>query len=154
MAGSQDPSDNPVAINVVPMVDVIFCLCVFFMCSFQFRQREGRLSSWLPMDKGAGPGAKVASLEEIRVALTWDPERAVAVRRLGARVYAQDQDLEDAIRGSRAAWAAAGQPRAPVIVDGATGCPWQEVVRVMNSIRRLGITEVELAMGPVPRAPR
>ena len=26
MAGSQDPNENPVAINVVPMVDVIFCL--------------------------------------------------------------------------------------------------------------------------------
>ena len=28
MAGSQDRDDNPVAINVVPMVDVTFCLCV------------------------------------------------------------------------------------------------------------------------------
>ena len=52
MAGSQDPNDNPVAINVVPMVDVIFCLCVFFMCSMKFKEMEGKFDSWLPKDKG------------------------------------------------------------------------------------------------------
>ena len=26
--------DNPVSLNVAPMVDIIFCLCIFFMCSF------------------------------------------------------------------------------------------------------------------------
>jgi biopolymer transport protein ExbD len=29
MASAGDPRDNPLALNVVPMVDVIFCLCVF-----------------------------------------------------------------------------------------------------------------------------
>ena len=45
MAGGGDQADNPVAINVVPMVDVIFCLCVFFMCSFKFKQLEGNWRS-------------------------------------------------------------------------------------------------------------
>jgi len=40
--------DNPVAINVTAMVDVIFCLCVFFMCSLHFRQVEGKFETWLP----------------------------------------------------------------------------------------------------------
>ena len=41
MAGGGEAEDNPVNINVVPMVDVIFCLCVFFMCSFKIKQLEG-----------------------------------------------------------------------------------------------------------------
>ena len=54
MGGSQnigEASDNPVEINVTAMVDVIFCLCIFFMCSFHFKQLEGKIDTWLP-----GPG--------------------------------------------------------------------------------------------------
>ena len=55
MAGTQnigESSDNPVAVNVVAMVDVIFCLCIFFMCSFHFKQIEGKIDSHLPKDRG------------------------------------------------------------------------------------------------------
>jgi biopolymer transport protein ExbD len=54
MAGSQDPNENPVAINVVPMVDVIFCLCVCFMCSFKFKQIEGKFDRGCPRTRASG----------------------------------------------------------------------------------------------------
>ena len=38
MAGSSSPEDNPVGINVTALVDVIFCHCLFFMCSLHFKQ--------------------------------------------------------------------------------------------------------------------
>ena len=47
-----EESDNPVEINVTAMVDVIFCLCIFFMCSFHFKQLEGKIETWLPKDRG------------------------------------------------------------------------------------------------------
>ena len=47
-----EASDNPVEINVTAMVDVIFCLCIFFMCSFHFKQLEGKIDTWLPKDRG------------------------------------------------------------------------------------------------------
>ena len=73
MGGSQnigEASDNPVEINVTAMVDVIFCLCIFFMCSFHFKQLEGRVDAWLPKDdhgnqQGHPSGPLI--LEEIRV---------------------------------------------------------------------------------------
>lgn len=149
MAASQDPNDNPVAINVVPMVDVIFCLCVFFMCSFHFKQIEGALRSWLPRDKGMGPGL-AAGPEEVRVALEWDAQRAVAVRRLGNRAYADDREFEQALRETHAAAQRHGRS-VPVIVDGAGACPWDAVVQVLNLTRRIGIGDVELAMAPPVR---
>ena len=33
-----ESEENPVAINVTLLVDIIFCLCVFFMISFKFKQ--------------------------------------------------------------------------------------------------------------------
>src|SRR5215470_12761580 len=99
MAGSQDPQENPVAINVVPMVDVIFCLCVFFMCSFHFKQLEGKFDSWLPLERGGfTPIVDDKLLEEIRVALFWDPQHDRVVRQLGTRRLADDAELQAMLR--------------------------------------------------------
>ena len=85
MAGSQnigESSDNPVAINVTAMVDVIFCLCLFFMCSFQFKQLEGKIESWLPKDRGMNTFDTGRPLirEEIRVRMAWIPESSTTTR--------------------------------------------------------------------------
>src|SRR5258707_14442193 len=96
MAGGSDASDNPVAINVVPMVDVIFCLCVFFMCSMKFKQVEGKFDSWLPKDKGAG--GRAHEPDETRIAMFWDADRQAARRQFGARLVAGDGELRALVR--------------------------------------------------------
>src|SRR3982074_1377177 len=82
-----EASDNPVEINVTAMVDVIFCLCIFFMCSFHFKQLEGKIDSWLPQAKGpnAAPIHLKPVLEEIRIFMRWDPSTGVTVRKVGSR---------------------------------------------------------------------
>ena len=57
MAGGGNQEENPVAINVVAMVDIIFCLCLFFMCSLKFKPLDAKFDSWLPKDKGGAPSA-------------------------------------------------------------------------------------------------
>jgi len=148
MAGSQDPNENPVAINVVPMVDVIFCLCVFFMCSFKFKAIEGKFDSWLPRDKGLGdPAALPSVLEEIRVALFWDPARERVVRQLGARRIADDAELGTMLHDARADWERAGRTAIPVTIDAAGPVPWREVIDVMNLCKRERIDRIEFAYG-------
>src|SRR2546429_9984003 len=95
MAGSQDASDNPVAINVVPLVDIIFCLCVFFMCSFKFRQLEGKFETWLPKNEGPPerPNDPIVPPSEIRVALLWDEAKQTVSRRFGVRTIDADHEL-------------------------------------------------------------
>ena len=65
MAGTAD-GDNPVAVNVVPMVDVLFCLCVFFLCSLRTVELGGKFDTWLPMPRAGGLPWTV-SPPEIRV---------------------------------------------------------------------------------------
>lgn len=152
MAGSpgseQDPDENPVAINVVPMVDVIFCLCVFFMCSFKFKQLEGKFDSWLPKDRGRSGPISVALLDEIRVALFWDPARERVVRQLGTRRIADDAELEALLRAARTDWERIGHAAIPVTIDAAAPVPWREVVDVMNLCKRERIDRIEFAYGP------
>jgi biopolymer transport protein ExbD len=145
MAGSQDQDENPVAINVVPMVDVIFCLCVFFMCSFKFKQLEGKFDSWLPKD--CGPSGAAVLIDEIRVALSWDPATDRVVRQFGTRRIGDDAELQSMIRAARADWTRLGRPAVPVTIDAAGAVPWKEVVDVMNLCKRERIDQIEFAYG-------
>ena len=73
MGGGGSSEDNPVSLNVTAMVDIIFCLCLFFMCSFHFKQLQGKIDSWLPKDVGVNAGQPDNTLlEEIRVVITND----------------------------------------------------------------------------------
>ena len=147
MAGGGDASDNPVAINVVPMVDVIFCLCVFFMCSFKFKQLEGKFDSWLPKNKGM-EGTPV-EIQEIRVAMFWDAENQKVRRQYGARTVDDDAELESLIRGAYDDFKLKGRPETPVIVDGDPRIPWDAVIKVVNMCKKIPIDNIEFALGKV-----
>src|SRR5437867_8527473 len=100
MAGSSSPEDNPVGINVTALVDVIFCLCLFFMCSLHFKQLEGKVEAWLPKDKGPRPGEVIKPmLEEIRIFLRWDPDTGKTLRKVGHRSpVSSDEELAQTLR--------------------------------------------------------
>ena len=86
-----ESEDNPVNINVTPLVDIIFCLCVFFMISFKFKQLEGKFDSWLPKGKGSEGMPLNAVIQEVRVALLWDDEAQATVRKYGTRIVPDDR---------------------------------------------------------------
>jgi biopolymer transport protein ExbD len=147
MAGSQDPNENPVAINVVPMVDVIFCLCVFFMCSFKFKQIEGKFDSWLPKNKGLGEMAPGDVIQEIRVAMFWDEANQQTLRQLGSRKIKNDEELQSLIRQGFDDAVRTGQADIPVTVDADARVPWKDVMNVVNLCKREKIEKIEFAFG-------
>lgn len=148
MAGSQDQKENPVAINVVPMVDVIFCLCIFFMCSFKFKEIEGKFDSWLPRNKGAdAPMSEKDVIEELRIAVFYDPTTSTVVRQLGQRKVESDDELQTLIRQGHEDYIRLNKPDTPVIIDADARVPWREVVNIMNLIKREKIDKIEFAMG-------
>jgi len=151
MAGSQDPSDNPVAINVVPLVDIIFCLCVFFMCSFKFRQLEGKFETWLPKTEGhESPAEPTTVLTEMRVAILWDPATSTVARKFGARTLNDDVDLAKAIVEARDSWSEHGRPDAPLTIDADVRVPWEVVTNVVNLAKRARIEHIQFALGAAP----
>jgi biopolymer transport protein ExbD len=150
MAGSQnigESSDNPVAINVTAMVDVIFCLCIFFMCSFHFKQLEGKIESWLPRGSAGGPAAADKSpLEDIRVVLTWDAGRGVTSRQVGNRPpVTSDEELMRIVLSMAADYKKVGREDFPVQVQSGRDVPWQDVVHVLDILKRRGLERIEFA---------
>jgi len=147
MAGSQDPNENPVAINVVPMVDVIFCLCVFFMCSFKFKQIEGKFDSWLPKDKGLGAMSASDVIKEIRVAMFWDEGTQTTTRQLGSRRVQNDDELQRLIREGHDDAVRTGNPDIPITIDADARVPWKDVINVVNLCKREKLEKIEFAFG-------
>ena len=153
MAGAQSEEDNPVSINVVAMVDVIFCLCLFYMCSFKFKQLEGKFDSWLPKGKGVGGvGADSSILEEVRVAMFWDAENQKTVRQMKNRRVNSDEELATLIKEAHDDWVARNKPDAPVTIDAEARVPWNDVITVMNICKRNKIDNIEFALGAPPPA--
>ncbi len=152
MAGGGEAEDNPVNLNVVAMVDIIFCLCIFFMCSFKFKQLEGKFQSWLPKDKGSGATSDPGEIKEIRIAMLWNAERQTPVRMFGHKTVAEGPEgileLENLIRGAHEDWTRKGNPDVPLIIDGDFGLPWEEVMSVVNIGKKLEMKNIEFAMGP------
>ncbi|MCK6447964.1 MAG: biopolymer transporter ExbD [Planctomycetes bacterium] len=149
MAGASigDGDDNPVAINVTPLIDVIFCLCVFFMCSFRFKQLEGKFDTWLPKNKGA-EGMPVGSvIEEVRVALFWNEAKQQVERKIGRRIVPEDSELQQLIADSFADYKKLGKDDIGLTIDADTAVPWDAVVRVINLSKRVGVQKIEFALG-------
>ena len=66
----RDPEETkPDALNMTPMIDIVFQLLIFFMLSMHFKEVEGKLLSQLPKNKG--PDSRPAPFDprEVRVVL-------------------------------------------------------------------------------------
>ena len=150
MAGSQnigEASDNPVSINVTAMVDVIFCLCIFFMCSFHFKQLQGKIDTWLPKDRGIFQGAAgEIQKEEICVVLRLDSGSGMVIRKLrGQPPVADDQGLMAAVLQIAEGYKQAGNTKFPLTIDATPDVPWDDVVHVMDLCKRNNIERIEFA---------
>ena len=148
MGGSQnigEESDNPVEINVTAMVDVIFCLCIFFMCSFHFKQLEGKIDAWMPKDKGPNPLTEQIKvpLEEIRVFLRWDPARNATTRKVGRNDVSTDADLLSAVLAQKGDYERAGKTVFPILIDATPDVPWSDVVHALDLFKGERLTNIE-----------
>jgi biopolymer transport protein ExbD len=131
-----EESDNPVEINATAMVDVTLCLCAFFMCTFQWKQLEGKVETWLPKDTPHYHAGCGAVIEELRVFMKWDPESNTIARKVGNRgAVSSDSELMDTLEVCRKDFKKAGRPRVPVLIDATESVPWQEIVHLVDLCR-------------------
>ena|SRR2546421_5437403 len=161
MAGSaMGDGDDAVSLNVTPLIDIIFCLCIFFICSFHFKQLQGKLDSWLPKDKGnQSGGATTATMDEIRIFIRQgsggQTELAFGSRPIGTLTNdkANDErifsDLESIIVTQYNDYRNSGKQDASVIIDGELRVPWKDVLGVLDRCKKNNIDKVEFAQ-PMP----
>src|SRR4029079_9369616 len=148
MAGGGNQDENPVAINVVAMVDIIFCLCLFFMCSLKFKPLDAKFDSWLPKDKGGAPSAvQNQIIDEIRVIMSWNTAQNKLERLFGQQVCPADEAGNDKLRrlikDSYNDSKARGNPNVPLILDVGQKVPWKFVVEALDLGKDAGVQKLE-----------
>ena len=144
-----ETSENPVGINVTALVDVLLCLCMFFMSVIHFQWDQDRIETWLPRDSHGPYWHGHMPLDEIRVFIRWDPSTERVLRKVGNRApVADDDELMSILRGIRQDHAKAGCPDSPILIDAMKDVPWEAVVHVVDLCKLDGIGRIEFEAPP------
>lgn len=155
MAGGGNSEDNPVSINVTALVDIIFCLCLFFMCSLKFKELDGKMDSWMPQNKGNATNAPQQEVkDEMRILMSYDEQKGRLDRLYDGKrpvenSEAGNQLLRTLLREDYKHFLSLGKKDVPVMIDAGERVPWQEVVRIMNMCKAENIEKIEFAFGSV-----
>jgi len=139
---------------MTPMIDVIFQLVIFFMCSGHFKQIEGKLQTYLPKGPGTAPTPSDEVNPEVRIRLVTSQETVVAY--LEGRRLADFSAAPGRLEGISPKWDRIGQeaaqiwrpmvsrnPFAALKIDATPKVPFQYVVSTLDACRRFGVQNVE-----------
>jgi len=129
--------DEPPTINMIPMIDLMFNLIIFFLVGTEFATLERNITLRVPevVDKGA---------------LTTAPERRVVnvfrdgVVTLDEKQVTLDQ-LTKRLAGARAQYSDLG-----VLVRGDGQGVFQRVAEVLNACKQAGIQELGITVRLIP----
>ncbi|MDQ7778866.1 MAG: biopolymer transporter ExbD [Planctomycetota bacterium] len=138
-------------LNMTPMIDVIFQLLIFFMCTIRFRTMEGKLQSYLPKDRGDDRDIRVVLMPDMRVNISYDEQSGRTSWRFDQSRFTDLNRLEEAIVAKHQRCPVFNDRPVPVIVDADPNVPFSEVVRILDMCTGRGIEKVEFAMPPMSR---
>ena len=129
--------DDPPAINMIPMIDIMFNLIIFFLVGTEFASLERNIALRVPevVDKGA---------------LTQAPERRVVnVYRDGTVTLDENSvtlgELTDRLASARTQYSDLG-----VLVRGDGQGQFQRVAEVLNACKQAGIQELAISVRLIP----
>ena len=148
MGRIKPPADQQlVKMDMTPMIDCIFQLIIFFMCSIHFKSLEGKLYSYLPKDKGmAQTEVTDPVLDEVRISLVFNQNKPLLTEiRIGQREIPDWDALYKEIESQYQRQINSGSKPIPFKIDSQPKIPVQSVIRALNSCKKAGVSNVEFA---------
>lgn len=122
------PTGSDIAIDLTPVIDMVFNLLIFFLVATSFHQLEREMKIALPQAASAGPIS--AMLKEIVVNVDADGQMIVSGRPIGA------EELRTIIRE-----AVAANSEQKVTVRGDRTTAYANVVAVLDICKGSGVQE-------------
>jgi biopolymer transport protein ExbD len=129
-----------IKMEFTPMIDVVFLLLIFFMCTLQFKTLEGKLATYLPTDRGVKCTFEVLSpIEKIRLKLSLRGDQCICMvngKAVGvlpgarSRVFERIRHLHNAL------------PESPVEIDPDPAVPHLYVVNLIDECMRADVKDI------------
>jgi len=125
---TSNESADGAAIEITPMIDMVFLLLIFFLVATTFHQEEREINIALPVAASGGPIS--ASVRELVINIDEDGAIIVSGRSM------EPEDLRALVRE-----AVAVNPEQKVTVRGDRGTAYANVVIVLDICKSCGIQE-------------
>lgn len=141
-------SDESFGLQMTSMIDVIFLLLIFFICTSTFQLPENLLSTKLTAMSGSQTSVnpvipeEILDLGEIVIIFHWDG-------RCYWEINSTRYDTLDAVNAVLRA-VAMQSVEMPVILDVAPNIPLEDTLDVYNSAIQLGFSRVQFAVNQDP----
>ncbi|MFN0137364.1 MAG: ExbD/TolR family protein [Phycisphaerae bacterium] len=123
-----DDADFAPALDMTPMIDMVFNLLIFFLVATTFQQTERQMNIALPFSKAAGPIS--ANLRELVINVDARGEIVLGGKPISA------VDLEQTVKS-----AVADNPQRKVTVRGDRNAEYGSIVRVLDICKRSGVQQ-------------
>lgn len=129
-------SSTEPALDLTPIIDMVFLLLIFFLAATSFQEIERELSIALPEARAAGP--ITAALREIVINVDAD-----------GRVVVAGQSVDDQALARLISSRVAANPQQKVSVRGDRTTAYANVARVLDVCRASGVTTPVLETVPI-----
>jgi len=128
-------------VTMTPMIDVVFLLLIFFVCTTSFRMAEEILPTHLTLSGSTAPERDVDALLDLeRVVVQVQLQERTIRWVIGERPYDRIAQVRDVL-----AAVAEIDGGVPVILDVQGAVPLQHVVDLYDLCRLLGFTKIRFA---------
>ena len=126
---------NDIGFEMTPMIDVVFLLLIFFICTTQFPEFEGKFEVRLP---DPGRVRRAAAVDDI------PQEIIVRVTNEGKLMVNESEKTAEELVGLLTLLAEMS-PKQAVIIDGEAQAIHKHVVRVLNACYTAGVSNISFA---------
>ena len=129
--------------SMTSMIDVVFLLLIFFLCTLNYRVLEGRLDTELPMGFGQDTGDVLEVLEPLELHVLNDPRALDGTRvRIGRGQSHAVSELPSVLAGLAEAF-----PLHDVVIHAGDGVAHGQVVSVVDACVAGGFLTLRFAAG-------
>ena len=141
-----------VEISMTPMIDVVFLLLIFFMCTLKMIAAEGQFSTFLPKDVGTAKAKAQPELDKLKIRIIMQGAHVPGVRDWEFRTPGWSSKDVNALQKQVARFVTRS-PDAPVEISPHSKAPYDAVIEVLNACVAANADTINFSMLP-PAAPK
>ena len=127
-------------LDMTPMIDVVFLLLIFFMCTMKFITLEGQLSAELPKDVGLSRSYSPPVLDKLKIFIEYDEKSDTATFLARGSQIRDREKLYNKVREF-----VNRNPTQSVEISPNGQVPYRYLVLVMDVCRRAEAPEIQFS---------